>query len=56
MNEQKIQETLESMQNSFGRLDKIEQVRILEKITTAIAAHVRYENNDDDEADGILTR
>ena len=54
MNEQRIQENLESIQNNFDKLSIIEQARILEEITNAIATHVRFENNDGDETDGIF--
>ena len=54
MNEQRIQEILESIQNSFGCLDKIEQAKILEEITAKIAAHVTSENKDEDAKDGIF--
>ena len=55
MNEQRIQEILESIQNSFGCLDKIEQAKILEEITAKIAAHVTSENKDEDAKMEFLT-
>ena len=35
----------------MGCLKKLEQAKILEEIITAIAAHVKSENNDDDATD-----
>ena len=51
MTVQKTQETLDYIQKSFGNLEKIDQAKIFEEITSAIAAHVRSENNDDDVTD-----
>ena len=51
MTVQKTQETLDYIQKSFGNLEKIDQAKIFEEITAAIAAHVRSENNDDDVTD-----
>ena len=54
MIEQKIKETLNIIQNSFGNLYKIKQAKISGKITAAIATHFRSQNNDDDATDGIF--
>ena len=49
--EQKIQDKLDSIYNSYDKLNKLEQAKILEEITAAIASYVRYENNDNDATD-----
>ena len=54
VSEEKIQESLDIIQNSFHKLDESSQAKILEKITVAIAAFVRSENNDSDATDGIF--
>ena len=54
VSEEKIQESLDIIQNSFYKLDESSQAKILEKITVAIAAFVRSENNDSDATDGIF--
>ena len=41
-----MQDKLNSIQNSYNKLNKLEQVKILEEIKSAIASYVRYENND----------
>ena len=54
MTEQKIQDQIDSIQKIFVNLDRIEETKILEEITAAIAEHVIYENNYNDATDGIF--
>ena len=54
MNDQKIQDKIGSIQNTFVNLDRTEQVKILEEITAAAAEHARSENNNNDGTDGIF--
>ena len=54
MGEQKTQDKINSIQNIFVSLGRIEQVKILEEITAAIAEHVKSENNNNDATDGIF--
>ena len=54
MTEQKIQEQINYVQNIFINMDRIEQAKILEEITAAIAAYVRSENVNSDAGKGIF--
>ena len=53
MAEQKIPETLHTIQNSFDNLDATEQVKLLEEIT-CIMAYFKSENDNNDATDGIF--
>ena len=49
-----MQDKLDSIQNNYDKLNKLEQAKILEEITSAIASYVRYENKDNDAKDGLF--
>ena len=50
----KFGEKIEALEDSYSRLNMLENVQLIEKITTAMSEHVTFENENRDSIGGIL--
>ena len=50
----KLGEKIEALENSYSRLYMLENVQLIEEITTAISERVTFENKNRESTDGVL--
>ena len=55
MDEAKLNEKIEILENSYSKLHTLESAQLFEEITKAISEHVEFEDKGNDSTDCVIT-